>query len=105
MCDNSNFVHLHNHTDASVQDALPSAYQLAQQAREMGFTACGITEHGNMNSSFQFMDGCTKPLQDLPPIKPIVGMEAYTCENRHVKENVRVTADGNSTKGRPKHPH
>jgi len=102
MLANKDFVHLHNHTDVSVQDALPKPKSLAMKAREMGFTAVGLTDHGKMGGIVEFVDACRTPHDLYAPIKPIIGCEVYTCPDRLNKQPV-VRPDG--TKGRPKHNH
>jgi DNA polymerase-3 subunit alpha len=103
MCQSKqNFVHLHAHTHYSVQDALPTPKEYAQHAREMGFSATAITDHGRMGGVIEFVEACRNPYKDLAPIKPIIGCEVYTYFDRHVKESV-IRADG--SKGRPKHNH
>jgi DNA polymerase-3 subunit alpha len=97
-----NFVHTHCHTHYSVQDALPTPKEYAHYAREMGFPATAITDHGRMGGVIEFVEACRNPYKDLAPIKPIIGVEVYTYFDRHVKESV-IRPDG--TKGRPKHNH
>lgn len=103
MCNKKqNFVHLHAHTHYSVQDALPTPKEYAHYAREMGFPATAITDHGRMGGVIEFVEACRNPYKDYAPIKPIIGCEVYTYFDRHVKESV-IRPDG--TKGRPKHNH
>lgn len=103
MCNKKqDFVHLHAHTHYSVQDALPTPKEYALHAREMGFPATAITDHGRMGGVIEFVEACRNPYKDLPPIKPIIGCEIYTCADRLVKESV-IRPDG--SKGRPKHNH
>lgn len=103
MCQSKqNFVHLHAHTHYSVQDALPTPKEYAFHAREMGFPATAITDHGRMGGVIEFVEACRNPYKDLAPIKPIIGCEVYTYFDRHVKESV-IRPDG--SKGRPKHNH
>lgn len=92
---NKDFVHLHVHTHISMQDALPTPYQYAICAREMGFTAAAITDHGRMGGVVEFVDACRKPIKDLLPIKPIIGIEMYTCKDvndksKHINEDTGV---------------
>ena len=83
MCQNKqDFVHLHAHTDISVQDALPKPKAYAMKAREMGFPAAAITDHGRMGGCVEFVDACRAPHDTFAPIKPIIGMEAYTVPAR-----------------------
>ena len=89
QCNNINhkqdFVHLHAHTHFSVQDALPSPTKYALKAREMGFPAAAITDHGKMGGVIEFVDACRAPHEKFAPIKPLIGCEVYTCEDRFDK--------------------
>jgi len=105
MCSNQTkqeFVHLHAHTHYSVQDALPTPKEYAHYAREMGFPAAAITDHGRMGGVIEFVEACRNPYKDYAPIKPIIGCEIYTCADMTIKESV-IRPDG--SKGRPKHNH
>ena len=98
MCQSKqDFVHLHAHTDISVQDALPKPKAYAMKAREMGFPAAAITDHGRMGGCIEFADACRSPHDTLAPIKPLLGCEVYTTPNRHIKE-MTVRADGSKTR-------
>ena len=91
MCNNNqkqNFVHLHNHTFYSVQDALPSPTALAMNARKAGFPAVAITDHGRMGGCIEFFEACNKPVDGLDPIKPILGCEMYVVPDRFDKEMI-----------------
>ena len=95
MCNNKDFVHLHAHTHFSVQDALPSPTAYTKKAREMGFRATAITDHGKMSGTVEFVNGCRNPIDNVAPIKPIIGIEVYTCEDRFDKSK---TEDGRRRK-------
>ena len=96
MCSsNKDFVHLHAHTHFSVQDALPSPTNYAKKAREMGFRATAITDHGKMSGTVEFVNGCRNPIDNVDAIKPIIGIEVYTCEDRFDKSK---TEDGRRRK-------
>jgi len=100
MC-KQNFVHLHNHSCYSVQDALGQPNKLAKKAREMGFPAIALTDHGHMGGCIDLYEGCvSKSEHDI--IKPIFGIEAYYCKDINVKEQIK-RPDGKP--GKPKHPH
>jgi len=89
MCNSKqNFVHLHNHTWYSVQDALPSPTDLAMTARKAGFPAVAITDHGRMGGCIEFFEACNKPVDGLDPIKPILGCEMYVVPDRFDKDMV-----------------
>ena len=95
MCNNKDFVHLHAHTHFSVQDALPSPTAYTKKARELGFRATAITDHGKMSGTVEFVNGCRNPIDNVAPIKPIIGIEVYTCEDRFDKSK---TEDGRRRK-------
>lgn len=82
---NKDFVHLHAHTHFSVQDALPTPKNYALKAREMGFIATAITDHGKMGGVIEFVESCRSFSENLEPIKPIIGIEVYTCPDRFDK--------------------
>ncbi len=46
--------------------------------------ALGLTDHGVLNGAVEFYKACRKH-----DVKPILGLEAYLCENRHDREKVR----------------
>ena len=94
MCNNKDFVHLHAHTHFSIQDALPSPKAYAHKAREMRFRASAITDHGKMGGVIEFVENCKIP-STTDPIKPIIGIEVYTCPDRFDKSK---TEDGRRRK-------
>ena len=94
MCNNKDFVHLHAHTHYSIQDALPSPKAYATKARELGFRATAITDHGKMGGAVEFVEAC-KSAGTTDPIKPIIGIEVYTCPDRFDKSK---TEDGRRQK-------
>ena len=93
MC-NKDFVHLHAHTHFSIQDALPSPKDYAHKAREMGFRATAITDHGKMGGVVEFVENC-RSYSTHDPIKPIIGIEVYTCPDRFDRSK---TEDGRRQK-------
>lgn len=66
------FVHLHNHSDGSIADAILKPAELAKKAKEMGMSAVALTDHGVMYKLIEFYEACKKE-----GVKPILGMEAY----------------------------
>jgi len=68
----SDFVHLHLHTEYSLLDGLTKIKKLVPAIKEMGMTACAITDHGNMYGAVEFYKTCLKN-----EIKPIIGCETY----------------------------
>ena len=57
---NSNFVHIHNHTEFSSFDGLNKISTFPLTARKMGFKALGITDHGNVGGLIKFFQECTR---------------------------------------------
>jgi|APGre2960657373_1045057.scaffolds.fasta_scaffold02764_5 DNA polymerase-3 subunit alpha len=88
---NSCFCHIHNHTEFSSFDGLNKVSEFPMLAREMGFKALGITDHGNIAGTLKFFKECTKTHDSdgniLPydPITPILGCEFYLSKNRHAR--------------------
>ncbi|WP_121013146.1 DNA polymerase III subunit alpha [Hydrogenivirga caldilitoris] len=66
------FVHLHLHTQFSLLDGAIKIGDLVRKAKEFGYKAVGVSDHGNLFGSYQFY----KALKS-EGIKPIIGMEAY----------------------------
>lgn len=69
---NSGFVHLHVHTEYSVQDGLSKIPALVKRVKELGMNACAITDHGVGYGLVEFYNACKKE-----GIKPILGCEVY----------------------------
>ena len=66
------FVHLHVHTEFSLLDGACRIRDLPKVVREMGQTACAITDHGVMYGAIDFYRACK-----AEGIKPIIGCEVY----------------------------
>ena len=66
------FVHLHVHTEFSLLDGACRIKDLPKVVREMGQTACAITDHGVMYGAIDFYRACK-----AEGIKPIIGCEVY----------------------------
>jgi DNA polymerase-3 subunit alpha len=74
------FVHLHVHSDFSLQDAAVSVMALADRAEALGMTHLALTDHGNMFGAMEFLAACkenAKHEKRKNPIKPIIGCEVY----------------------------
>ncbi|MDD3557070.1 MAG: DNA polymerase III subunit alpha [Melioribacteraceae bacterium] len=69
MCD---FVHLHNHSHYSLQDAAATIDGLVNKAVEFNMKSLALTDHGVMYGISEFYKKATKA-----KIKPIIGVEAY----------------------------
>ncbi len=66
------FVHLHVHTEYSLLDGACRIRDLPKVVREMGQTACAITDHGVMYGAIDFYRACK-----AEGVKPIIGCEVY----------------------------
>jgi len=88
---NSNFVHTHVHSSYSAFDGLTSVHDLVHKVRKMGFKSLALTDHGSIGGWVKFLQECSaqqdKNGKDIPypQIKPLLGVEAYLCNNRFVK--------------------
>ncbi|RKY42448.1 MAG: DNA polymerase III subunit alpha [Candidatus Makaraimicrobium thalassicum] len=68
----SDFVHLHVHTQFSLLDGACRLPELLDLADKHGMPACAITDHGNMFGVIEFYEKARKK-----GIKPIIGCEIY----------------------------
>ena len=76
------FAHLHVHSEYSLLDGLGKIPDLVKRAKELGFEALALTDHGNMYGVLEFYKECNKA-----GIKPIIGCEVYVASrSRHDKE-------------------
>lgn len=62
----------HRHDEFSFFDGSGKAIELAQLAKEKGYTALGLTNHGNTSGLIQHYGACK-----AVGIKPVLGVEAY----------------------------
>ena len=102
----SDFVHLHNHTQFSVLQSTISVAALVKAASQQKMPAVAMTDHANLMGAFHFVrdilfhnkvveaknkeaiEKGEKPTE--VPMKPIVGCEFFVCEdhkNKSVKDN------------------
>lgn len=79
----TDFVHLHVHTEYSLLDGACRIKTLAKRLKELGQTACAITDHGVMYGCIDFY----RTLKE-EGIKPILGCEVY------VAPRTRLDKDG-----------
>ncbi|RTK93446.1 DNA polymerase III subunit alpha [Candidatus Saccharibacteria bacterium] len=75
------FVSLHTHTSYSVLDGASRIDELVQRTKELGMDALGCSDHGNLAGVPEFYKTCLKH-----NVKPILGMEAYFCDDRLLRE-------------------
>ncbi|MFT5196109.1 MAG: DNA polymerase-3 subunit alpha [Candidatus Promineifilaceae bacterium] len=68
----SDFVHLHCHSEYSLLDGLSRVTDLVERAAELGQKAVALTDHGVMYGSMPFYKAAKKA-----GVKPIIGVETY----------------------------
>jgi len=74
LANNSNFIHLHVHTEYSLLDGAIRIDKMLEKCRLLDMDAVAITDHGNMFGAVQFYDKATKA-----GINPIIGCELYVA--------------------------
>jgi DNA polymerase-3 subunit alpha len=77
----STCAHLHVHSEYSLLDGACKIDKLAERAAAYGQPALGLTDHGVMNGAVELYKATKKQ-----GIKPIIGLEAYFVDDRHVKD-------------------
>ena len=63
---------LHRHDTFSLFDGFGSAEELAALAKEYGYTALGLTNHGNTSGLYKHYSACK-----AQGLKPVLGVEGY----------------------------
>lgn len=76
------FSNLHQHTDYSSHDALAKLPELIGKAKELGYPALAITDHGTVTGVIDFYQECKKQ-----GIKPILGCEFYFTREITVQDS------------------
>ncbi len=78
------FTHLHVHSEYSLLDGMCRIKDLPKRAKELGQTAIALTDHGVMYGVVDFYKACK-----AEDIKPIIGCEVYTTNDRLDKSGGR----------------
>ncbi len=78
---NRDFCHLHVHNEFSYLDGYGTAKQYVTRAKELDFSALGLTNHGNIDGFIEFQKKCREQ-----EIVPVLGCEAYIVPDLKVKE-------------------
>ncbi len=81
----SKFCHLHCHTSYSLLDGAARIDLLVGQAKKLGMTALGISDHGNLYGVPEF-----HTIAKRNGIQPIIGCEFYLCDSPMTEKNDRV---------------
>jgi DNA polymerase III subunit alpha len=84
----SNFVHLHVHTQYSLLDGAIRINDLIAKAKEYGMPAIAMTDHGNMYGAIDFYQQAQKN-----GIKPILGCELYVAPQSRLDKTSGYTGD------------
>jgi len=79
------FVHLHVHSEYSLEDGLIRINDLANKIAEDEMPAAALTEQGNLFSALKFYRAAHKA-----GVKPIIGVELRTNENDNYKESSKL---------------
>lgn len=99
------FVHLHVHTEQSLLDGLSKADELISAAYQDGQPAVACTDHGSLGMTRQLVTAAQRlhqrliehgdlPADSDPPVKPILGIEAYlSIGSRHERNFTVVKTD------------
>jgi DNA polymerase-3 subunit alpha len=83
----SEFVHLHLHTDYSLLDGACEIERLVGRVKELGMPAVAVTDHGNIFGAVAFHNAAKEA-----GVKPILGCELYICK----KDDHRAAPEGDS---------
>ena len=75
---NDNFVHLHFHTSYSFLDGYNPIKKAVKRLKELGMTACAITDHNHMGGIPEWKEACEEN-----GIKPLLGVELYYTEDMY----------------------
>lgn len=67
-----NYFDLHRHDETSFFDGFGKPSELVKRAKELGYTALGISNHGNITGLVQHWIACKEA-----GIKPVLGCEVY----------------------------
>lgn len=81
MSTDKHFVHLHLHTEFSLLDGAIKIDPLLAMAKQQGWKAVGISDHGNIFGAVKFFKSAKKT-----GIKPILGVEMYMTPDVNIKD-------------------
>ncbi len=83
------FIHLHNHSDFSLQDGAQSVQMLCDRCDDLKMDSIALTEHGNLFSMIPFYKAARKK-----GLKPILGCEIYVSVGNHTDKKQITTSTG-----------
>ena len=85
----ADFIHLHNHSDFSLQDGAQSVEMLCNRCDDLNMDSIALTEHGNLFSMIPFYKEARKR-----GLKPILGCEMYISVGNHTEKKQITTSTG-----------
>lgn len=85
----SDFVHLHLHSDYSLLDGMCRLEEAVEKALQLGMPALALTDHGNLYGAAKFYR-----LAVSAGIKPLLGMEAYITRGSRTDRSAKQSAKG-----------
>ncbi len=80
----SDFVHLHVHSEYSLLDGACRVRPLVERVKELGMPAVALTDHGSLSGAVQFYRAASDD-----GVKPIVGLELYVVSDRHGRAGMK----------------
>ncbi len=80
----SDFVHLHVHSEYSLLDGACRVRPLVERVKELGMPAVALTDHGSLSGAVQFY----RAARDVG-VKPIIGLELYVVSDRHGRAGMK----------------
>lgn len=78
------YISLHNHTSYSTLDGIGMPERWAKAAKELGYPALGLSDHGTISGAVDFYEACV-----AEGIRPIIGAELYVVEEPGVMERTK----------------
>jgi len=84
----SNFLHLHAHSNMSVQDGMSSVELMVERAARYGQPGLALTDHGSLGGGVQLYKAAKQY-----GIKPILGIEAYIIDPKVDLAGLEESAD------------
>lgn len=93
MCHNSDFVHLHVHSEYSMLDGKDTPKEIVGRVHDIGQLGVAMTEHGNMFGYHDFKNAIKEINKQGANIKPVFGCEMYLTS----AEDMRYKSDDYKT--------
>jgi DNA polymerase-3 subunit alpha len=79
---NSEYVHLHNHTQYSLLDGLTRIGPLMEYVKNNGMEAVAMTDHGTLSGAIEFYKEA-----EATGVKPLIGIETYVAARKHTDKD------------------